>query len=387
MTEPDFPLVALKKCGHLRMYWIDPLRDVRWASFVSRHPQGSVFHTPSWLEALRRTYGYRPIVLTSRPHAVELVDGIPFCEVKSWINGSRLVSLPFSDHCQPLLECAGDFGAFTACLGEHRSRSHWQYVEIRVVGGTVLDREGLSVPTKSERQCDDSIPLGLNGWASDFGKYEEYNFHRINLRSDLGTLFSNFHKSCIQRKIHRAERERLEYEAGRSESDLAKFYRLLLLTRRRHGLPPQPITWFRNLKDCFGESFTIRVASKDGQPIAAILTLLHKSTLVYKYGCSDAALHKLGAMPMLFWKAIQEGKHRGAEEFDLGRSNIDDPGLAAFKQHLGAACSKLTYFRLGRNRPEGSTTDRRLRIARAAFARMPGQLAQMAGRMVYRHFG
>ena len=367
------------------MYSIDPLQDSRWASFVERHPRGSVFHTPSWLEALRRTYGYRPIAFTSSAPGRELSDGIAFCEVKSWINGSRLVSLPFSDHCQPLLECAEDLAAFTACLTEHRGHSDWQYVEIRLVGQTDLDGDGGGLLVKGEGQRYDSIPFGVNGCASGFAKYEEYNFHRINLRPDPGTLFSNFHKSCIQRKIQRAEREGLEYEAGRSEWDLRKFYRLLLLTRRRHGLPPQPLAWFRNLRDCFGESFTIRFASKGGKPIAAILALLHKSTLVYKYGCSDAAFHRLGAMPMLFWKAIQEGKQQGAEEFDLGRSDLDEPGLTVFKQHLGAACSKLTYIRLGRSRSEASTAD--LRFVRAAFARMPGPLAQMAGRVLYRHMG
>jgi hypothetical protein len=324
-------------------------------------------------------------VLTGCLPGKELVDGIPFCEVKSWISGSRLVSVPFSDHCQPLLESAEDLTGFTTCLCEQCARSGWEYIEIRLAGYTNLDRDGSSFPAKTQDHCDESISSGLNGSASTFAKYEEYNLYRIDLRSDLGTLFSNFHKSCIQRKIRRAEREGLEYEAGRSESDLRKFYHLLLLTRRRHGLPPQPLAWFRNLRDLFGESFMIRVASKGGAPIAAILTLLHKSTLVYKYGCSDAAFHRLGAMPMLFWKAIQEGKQKGAEEFDLGRSDLDEPGLTVFKQHLGAAGSKLTYFRLGRSRPEASTAD--LRFVRAAFARMPGPLAQMAGRVLYRHMG
>src|SRR2546426_8758247 len=114
------------------MYWIDPLHDSRWASFVAQHPQGSVFHTPSWLEALCPTYGFSPIALTSCPHGVELVDGIPFCDVKSWINGSRLVSLPFSDHCQPLLDCKGDLAAFTTYLGDKSGRSSWEYIEIRL---------------------------------------------------------------------------------------------------------------------------------------------------------------------------------------------------------------------------------------------------------------
>lgn len=327
------------------------------------------------------------MLLTSSLPGEKLVDGIPFCEVKSWISGSRLVSLPFSDHCQPLLECPEDLTAFTACLREHCGRSGWEYVELRVVEHTNLDTEGSSVRGKNEGHSDHGIILKPNGCIPGFLKYEEYNFHRIDLRSDLGTLLSNFHKSCIQRKIQRAEREGVEYEAGRSESNLTTFYRLLLLTRLRHRLPPQPMAWFRNLRDCFGEGLTIRIASKEGKPIAAMLTLLYKGTLVYKYGCSDAAFHNLGAMPMLFWKAIQDGKQQGAEEFDLGRSSTDNPGLTAFKQHLGAACSKLAYYKLRRHHFEVSAAHPRLRIANAVFARMPGRLAQMAGRVLYRHMG
>src|SRR2546430_11331216 len=37
------------------LYSLDPLEDPRWAEFVQRHPRASVFHTPGWLEALRRT--------------------------------------------------------------------------------------------------------------------------------------------------------------------------------------------------------------------------------------------------------------------------------------------------------------------------------------------
>jgi len=141
----------------------------------------------------------------------------------------------------------------------------------------------------------------------------KFNFHMLDLRPDLDSLYRGLHKSCVRRKIQRAEQENLGYEEGRAESILAKFYRLLLLTRRRHQLPPQPVGWFRNLLHCLGDRASIHMVSKDGQPIASILTLLYKHTLVYKYGCSDSRFHSLGGMPLLFWKAIQEGKRLGPE--------------------------------------------------------------------------
>ena len=113
------------------MHWIDPLGDRRWTDFVERHPDASIFHTIPWLDALRRTYGYRPVVLTNCPRGVELTAGIPFCEVKSWISGSRLVSLPFSDHCQPLLKTPDDFGYFIFYLEDHCRHLGYKYIELR----------------------------------------------------------------------------------------------------------------------------------------------------------------------------------------------------------------------------------------------------------------
>ncbi len=107
----------------------------------------------------------------------------------------------------------------------------------------------------------------------------------------------------------------MSYEVGTSERLLSSFYGLLRLTRRRHGLPPQPLAWFRNLVACLGDKLAIHVASKDGLPIASILTLSFKKTMVYKYGGSDAAHHRLGGMPFLFWQAIQRAKARGSRNW------------------------------------------------------------------------
>src|SRR5207247_3253868 len=92
------------------------------------------------------------------------------------------------------------------------------------------------------------------------------------------------------------------------------------------------------------DRLTIRVASQRERPVASILTLCYRDTLVYKYGCSDASSHSLGAMQFLFWKAIQEGKQRGVRKFDLGRSDPDNTGLITFKDRWGAARSVLTYM-------------------------------------------
>jgi len=68
----------------------------------------------------------------------------------------------------------------------------------------------------------------------------------------------------------------------------------------------------------------IRVAFHGKWPVAAILTLRHKDTLIYKYGASDTRFNHLGGTQLLFWNAIQEAKREGLLTFDLGRTDRDN---------------------------------------------------------------
>ncbi len=53
------------------------------------------------------------------------------CRVSSWITGTRLVSLPFSDHCEPLLGKPSDLGEFVNWLRAECDLQRWRYVELR----------------------------------------------------------------------------------------------------------------------------------------------------------------------------------------------------------------------------------------------------------------
>jgi len=119
-------------------------------------------------------------------------------------------------------------------------------------------------------------------------------------------------------------------------------------------VPPQPLDWFRNVVTCLGDRLKIRVASKAGRPIASIITLRHGRTTVYKYGGSDASAHNLGAMPFLFWKAIEDAKNDGAQKFDFGRSDCDNAGLITFKDRWGSQRTALTYWRMPGRGARGS---------------------------------
>jgi CelD/BcsL family acetyltransferase involved in cellulose biosynthesis len=344
---------------------IDPLADPRWPEFLQRHDGASVFHTPDWLECLHCTYGYQPIAFTSSRAGEPLNDGVVFCKVKNWFGRTRLVSLPFSDHVEPLVSDNDNMREVLAFMAHSTSEGNWSSVEIRP-------------------------PHPINGTATSaaFGDGQRFILHTLDLEPSLENLFHYLNKDSTRRKIQKARRQGMKCDEGRSERHLKQFYDMCVMTRRRKALPPPPLDWFRNLVTFMGEKLTIRIAStSSGELAGAILTLHFKDSVVFKYGASDARFHSLGTMPFLLWLAIEDAKNRGARRFDFGRSEIENSGLIRFKNHFGATQTQFTHKVFPSTAWEPSADGWQLKLAKRVFARLPENALILAGRLIYPHIG
>lgn len=346
------------------VYQIRPLSDVRWSAFLMQHPSASVFHSEHWLSALQKTYGFEPFALTTSRPGESLENALVFCHVNSPLTGRRLVSLPFSDHCAPLVTGEAGLALLTAAMQSQLTDRRIRYAELRPVE-----------PLPDQGPCHTTLT---------------YRWHRLHLTADLSEIYSNFHRDCVARKIRRAERERLVYRKASFGEYLGQFWRLHLETRRRHSAPPQPISWFRHLLSEFREAAVIHLALQRDTPVAAIFTLEYKGTLVYKYGCSDPRLQALGGTHLLFWQLIQDAKSRGLCTLDLGRSDYSNKGLIGFKDRWGAQASDLVYSRFTsfsgsragyRNNPDFLP----LVLARRAISHLPNRLFAATGALLYKH--
>jgi hypothetical protein len=347
------------------VYKLDPLQDPRWTALVETHPHASIFHTSGWMEALRRTYDYSPVAYTTSSPTGTLRNALVFARVRSWITGRRIVSLPFSDHCEPLFESREELNFVLEYLQSEMDHREWKYLEVRPRNGS------------------------LAASAKRFGFYSvaSYYLHRVDLCPSLQSVFRLLDKNSVQRRVCHAERVGVIEKCGRSKTMLDEFYNLVVLTRRRHHLPPQPYVWFQNVLDCLGDAAIIRTAyTKDGAPIASILTLRFRNSVVYKYGGSDARFKSLGATPLLLWRAIEDAKANGATEFDLGRSDEQDQKLVNFKNHWDKDPSRLRYWRYP-GLQLSNNGDWQLRFAKLLLAGMPDSVLAAMGRLLYRHIG
>jgi len=131
----------------------------------------------------------------------------------------------------------------------------------------------------------------------------------------------------------------------------------------------------------------IWVASHDNCPVAAMITLRHNRVVTYKYGASDSQFHSLGAVSLLFWTAIVQAKLSGAQEFDFGRTAVENKGLATFKKRWGSEASELLYWRYGELSQHKWESRPAITHLKRCFEYLPDTVLIGVGNLLYRHIG
>jgi CelD/BcsL family acetyltransferase involved in cellulose biosynthesis len=344
----------------VRTQVINPLQDDRWRRAVADAPSASVFHHPAWLSLLRDQYDYEVSACCVLDDAGGLVAGIPLAHVRSRITGSRLVALPFSDLCPPLrLRDAERVDELLACATDRLRGDRRTPVEVRA-------------------------PLpALPGARVKPGHYH----HLVHLDPDPARVEANYSKSQVRRGIAKARREGLTAERTAGPAALDEFYRLHVQTRRRQGVPVQPKRFIRSFDRLFEQGLGFVMLTRLGERTVAAAVFLHlHGTLTYKYGASDARFLSTRPNNLLFSEVIRWGCGKGFHTLDLGRTDLDNAGLRAFKRGWGAEESILSYTFAPPPRHR-AMAGRGGRVARAVVRRGPPWVGRLAGELLYRHFG
>src|SRR5437868_2142753 len=129
---------------------------------------------------------------------------------------------------------------------------------------------------------------------------------------------------------------------------MAQYNNLHVRTRRRHGVPPQPRSFFINIQRHLispGLGFIVLVECQKG-PIAAAIFFKLGRHAVYKFGASDERLQGLRANNLAMFEAIRHLAERGAEALHFGRTEKENQGLRRFKLSWGATEETIDYVRL-----------------------------------------
>ncbi len=343
---------GLRTLAELR---IEPLSEAlpRWRNLLAMMPGATLYHREPWLRALERAYRLKLSVATLSAGR-DIVAGCVFAR-SALPFGSRMVSLPFSDLCPPL--CADD-EARELLLDKLAERPPAPRLEIRGVEGSARWQSA---------GC-------FNHWALDLSRPAASVTREMsrNLRSNA----------------KRAAACGVMVEKGSSPEHVRRFYRLQLETRRRLGVPPQPLGFFMAVHDEFAPEGNVELwfAVSAGCDVAALFVLRDGAALHCKWSARGANGIQ-GATHLLNIALVEEYAGR-ASILDLGRTDTRNEGLVRFKKELGARPLALPYAYFPKA-PHNRSSEVMGPLGRAVsrlWRHLPEPLTRVVGASLYRFF-
>jgi hypothetical protein len=338
--------------------FVDPTVSENWDELILSFPSYSFFHSSDWAKVLKDTYNFKPhyLKLTEKEKTKAI---IPLMEIDSIFTGRRAISLPFSDFCEPLISSGVNLKRIRHEVIDYSKQKGFNSIEFR----------------DSEVHLDNSviIPAGYQ--------------HILDLSVSVEQLFKDLSDST-RRNIRKAIKSKVSFEINNTPSALDDFYTLNCYTRRRHGLPPQPLNFFRKLYDFVltkNKGF-ICISKHNGKSIATALFLLIGQKALFKYGASLFQYQNFRPNNLLMWESIKYIKNQGFNELNFGRTELENIGLRRFKLGWGSEEKILNYYRfeLGKNRKIYSTT-KSLSQRGLPLHKFPIFLLRMIGKLVYKH--
>jgi CelD/BcsL family acetyltransferase involved in cellulose biosynthesis len=315
------------------------------------------------MQVLTDTYGWAISAYVLLDDRGEPKAGIPYCRITDML-GDRIVALPFSDYCDPLVNDA-------EC---------WRSLIDRLVP----EQRPINV-----RCLHNDLPLG----DERFALVKQAKWHRLDLRPELDALWGAMHDST-HRAIRKSQRENLEVRVAQSEQELRTFFEMHLKVRKyKYGLLAQPYSFFQNIWRHFvdrQQGFLLLAISED-KIVAGDFFIEWKDTLYYKFNASLPGDLSHRPNDLLIWEGIQHGRNRGRAYLDFGLSDIDQEGLVRYKRKFGTEEKTISFLR---HEPNGGPTPAEKEM-RALLGKLtnrftnqlvPDSVTEQAGEDLYRLF-
>ncbi len=347
---------------------IDPSADSRWDAFVESHPLGWICHLSGWKKVLEKSFkhmkGHYIVLLRNN----NIRAALPVFEVRSWLTGNRLVSIPFATLSDPLVSDSDDMNELLKSAVSLSNKLSTSYIEIRTFASSLLMQD------------------------KQFGVQHFYKHHYLRFDTDLEQLKKTFDRTCVRQRISRAQKSNLKLKPGEHESDLQIFYKLYVMNRKRLSLPPQPYIFFKMLWETFSplRRIEILLAEYRDKAIAGVILFKFKDRVSIEFSAHDEAYRNVSAIQFLFWEAIKAAYHGGYNILDFGRTSPKNKGLMDFKRRWGTKVVDIPQFyypKEASQRNENRESSMSYKAIKKMCNKAPDFVLPHLGAFCYRHLG
>ena len=359
-------------------------RDV-WDAYVATRPEAAGYHEWAWRRILSGTFGHTchylmavrgversvessPGASASGEPENQIVGVLPLVEIRSWLFGRSLTSLPFVNFGGVLAESDDVARALVdraASLARERGCKH---VELRHITRRFSD-----LPCKQHKV---TMRLQLQGdpqWSPG-----------ASAPGEPKNLWDRIDRKA-RNQVRKAQKSNLTVVRGGAEL-VDDFYAVFARNMRDLGTPVYSRRLFSDVLATFPGRAHLIVVRLEEKPIAAGLTFRTCGMVEIPWASSIRDFNALCPNHLLYWHALETAAAEGAEVFDFGRSTPNE-GTFRFKEQWGAEPVPLHWeywLASGDAVPDQSPKNPKFRLTIGAWQRLPLWLANTIGPWIVR---
>jgi hypothetical protein len=317
--------------------------------------------SPPWIRSVCDTYGFTPQARIAIDDSGRPADGFAWVPISDF-RGDRLVSLPFSDRAEPI-------------MSDHAT--WWCLVD-----------DALQADAPLRIHCIDGAAPTFDARLVRAG---EAAWHGTPLDAPIADLHGVL-SSAARRNIVAAERNGVRVEAETGLNGIRIYHRLhVSLRKHKYRLLAQPLAFFERLWEEFSvtDGIVTLLAYVDAEPIAGAIYLAWADTLYYKFGASLAGTLPLRPNDALAWAALRLASERGFRHLDWGLSDLDQPGLVAYKRKWASEERRILTLRSISRAPNNHRDRSQLLDGLTHLLTddaVPDHISAQAGALLYRYF-
>lgn len=327
-----------------------------WDAFVMSCPEATFFHRSGWKTVIEKAFGHKTHFLLAESEG-KILGVLPLAEVKSFLFGHSLSSLPF---------CV--YGGIAATSESAR---------------IALDQAAQRFAATAN--VDFLEYRNINTFHPDWAGKDLYVTFRKAIDPDVEQNMLN-----IPRKQRAMVRKGIKNElVSEIDENIDRFFSVFAENVHRHGTPALPKRYFELLKSVFGPDCEVLSVTKNGQVVSSVLTFYFRDEVLPYYAGDTLAARDLAANDFKYWELMRRSCERGIKIFDYGRSKRGT-GPFDFKKNWGFEPQPLHYeYQLHRAKsvPEHNPLNPKYQLFIKAWQHLPLAVANFIGPHIVKNLG
>ncbi|WP_434340570.1 FemAB family XrtA/PEP-CTERM system-associated protein [Motilimonas cestriensis] len=340
----------------MQILLLDSSRRQQWDQFVAQHPEGEFFHLSGWQQVIEDVYGHTCWFYLVEEQG-EIIGLLPLAQIKSWLFGNKLISLPFA-------VSAGVLANSQAVADLLIAQAQTLAVELKVDCLELRHRKP---------QCPT--------WSSQ-ASHENFSCTLASSAEEILAKIKKKQRAVVRQSLANGLNHRIE-------SNCDNFFAIYSESVRNLGTPVFPKAYFKALQRVFDGQIDILTVFSGEQAVSSVLSFYYKNQVLPFYGGGTNVARSLKSNDYMYYQLMCHAQQQGMTEFDFGRSKIGS-GAHAYKKHWGFQPTPLFYEHYlvnGQELPNISPNNPKYQLFIQAWKKLPLPISRALGPMLAKDLG